>query len=138
MELLLGVALATGVGLFTTVIRFDRDRSLYPVILIVIASYYGLFAVMGGGEALGAEVIAFSVFALVAVVGFRTNLWIIVAALLGHGIFDFFHGHMIKNAGVPHWWPMWCLSYDATAACYLAWRLRSRKIDATGGPDLTI
>jgi hypothetical protein len=28
--------------------QFDRDRALYPVLAIVIASYYGLFAITGG------------------------------------------------------------------------------------------
>ena len=35
-----GGAVATGLGL-------DRDRAFYPVVTIVIASYYALFAVMG-------------------------------------------------------------------------------------------
>lgn len=37
MEYFVGVAVALAVGIFTTVAGLDRDRSLYPVILIVIA-----------------------------------------------------------------------------------------------------
>jgi hypothetical protein len=51
---------------------------------------------------------------------------------VGHGLFDWYHGQWIENAGVPAWWPMWCLSYDVAAGAYLAWRLLSGKIDATG------
>jgi len=131
MEVLVGVTLALGAGLFTTVAGFDRDRSLYPVILVVIASYYELFAVIAGGAALAWETAVFAAFVLAAVAGFATNLWIVVAALVGHGLFDWHHGHLIDNAGVPEWWPMWCLSYDMAAGAYLAWRLLSRKIDAT-------
>lgn len=131
MEYFVGVAVALGVGLFTTVAGLDRDRSLYPVILIVIASYYDLFAVIGGGAALRSETLVFAAFALAAVIGFRTNLWIVVVALVGHGLFDWYHGQLIENAGVPAWWPMWCLSYDVAAGAYLAWRLLTEKIDAT-------
>ena len=31
---------------------------------------------------------------------------------------------MIENAGVPAWWPAWCLAYDVGAAAGLAWLLR--------------
>jgi hypothetical protein len=39
------------------------------------------------------------------VAGFKKNLWVIVAALAGHGVFDFFHHLFIQNPGVPVWWP---------------------------------
>lgn len=130
MAYLVGVALALGVGLFTTVAGFDRDRSLYPVVLVVIASYYALFAIMGGGVALGWETGVFTVFALASTIGFRINLWIVAVALVGHGLLDWHHGHLIENSGVPAWWPMFCLSYDVTAGAYLAWRILSGNIEA--------
>ncbi len=46
MEFAIGVTAATAVGLFATVIGFDKERSFYPVVLIVIAALYLLFAVM--------------------------------------------------------------------------------------------
>ena len=53
MEYVMGVALGIAVVVFARVVGFDRDRSFYPVIMVVIAFYYVLFAVMGGsGEAL--------------------------------------------------------------------------------------
>lgn len=131
MEYLVGVALAISVGIFSTVSGFDRDRSLYPVILVAIASYYCLFAVMGGGSALSWETGIFAAFALAATIGFKTNLWIVVAALMGHGLLDYWHDLLVDNAGVPAWWPFFCLSFDATAGAYLAWRLLARKIEAT-------
>jgi len=50
--------------------------------------------------------------------------WIVVVALAGHGVFDAVHGRIIENAGVPAWWPAWCLAYDVGAAGCLAWLLR--------------
>lgn len=131
MEYLIGVALAITVGLFTTIAGFDRDRSLYPVILLVISSYYGLFAIMGGYSALNWEAGIFAAFTLAATIGLRTNLWIVVVALVAHGVLDWYHGKLVENAGVPAWWPMFCLCFDVVAGAYLAWRLLSGKIDAT-------
>jgi hypothetical protein len=55
---------------------------------------------------------------------FKSSAWIVVVALAGHGVFDALHGHVIENAGVPAWWPAWCLAYDVGAAAGLAWLLR--------------
>lgn len=47
MALLVGAVLAFSVGLLMTFIGLDRDRAFYPTVMIIIASYYALFAVMG-------------------------------------------------------------------------------------------
>src|ERR1700704_2776876 len=44
MEYTVGVALALGISSLATVVGLDRDRAFYPTLMIVIASYYGLFA----------------------------------------------------------------------------------------------
>src|SRR5207245_3607290 len=85
-------------------------------------SYYVLFAVMGGStRAMLIESIVMTAFGLVAIIGFKFNLWFVVGALAAHGIFDFFHGHMVTNPGVPAWWPAFCLAFDVAAAAFLAW-----------------
>jgi hypothetical protein len=63
MEYAIGIIVAAAVGAFGTVVGFDKERSFYPVVLIVIA-------------------------------GFSTN------------------------AGVPLFWPGFCLAYDIVAAAY--------------------
>jgi hypothetical protein len=124
----IGSLLAIFVSLLARSVEFDRDRAFYPTVLIVIASYYVLFAVMGGTvQALIIESSVMTAFLLVAVVGFKFNLWIVVAALVGHGVFDFFHGRIVTNAGVPEWWPAFCLAYDVCAGGCLAWLLRRFK-----------
>jgi hypothetical protein len=103
-------------------VGFDRDRAFYPTILVVIASYYILFAVMGGSiRALVVESMVMSAFVLAAVAGLKCNLWLVVAALGAHGGFDIFHAHIVHNPGVPEWWPAFCLAYDVGAAASLAW-----------------
>lgn len=121
MEYVIGVAAATAVGLFATVIGFDKDRSFYPVVLIVIAALYLLFAVMARSTGfLVEEAIPALVFVTMAALGFRKTQWLVVAGLALHGVFDFFHHAVIPNPGVPAWWPGWCLAYDVVAAAYLA------------------
>jgi len=121
MEYMIGVVLAMGVCVFATLTGFDRERVFYPTALIVIATYYVLFAVMGSSTpALTIESLVAGVFAIVSVAGFKKNLWLVVAALAGHGVFDFFHRLLIQNPGVPLWWPGFCLSFDVLAAIFLA------------------
>jgi len=119
------------VGLFATVLGLDRDRAFYPTVMIVIASLYALFAVMGASaHALALESLAGGVFIAGAAIGFRSSLWIVALSLAAHGIFDLAHGSVISNPGVPGWWPEFCLAYDVTAAGYLAWLLKSGRIRA--------
>lgn len=124
---LVGVALALAVSAYAMAIGLDRDRAFYPTVLIVIASYYVLFAVMAGaGRATIVEACVASVFLLVATIGFKWNSWFVVAALATHGMLDLVHGSVVSNPGVPTWWPAFCLTYDLTAAAFLAWSLNFR------------
>ena len=112
MEYAIGLILAASVAGLATVIGFDRERAFYPTVLIVIASYYVLFAAMGASSrTLIIESAVASGFLLVAVLGFRRNFWFVVAALVGHGVFDFVHHLFIDNPGVPHWWPGFRLAF---------------------------
>jgi hypothetical protein len=127
MEYIVGILLGFAVPLFARLGGFDRDRSFYTVVLVVTASYYDLFAVMGGStHALLSELVATAAFVVLSAVGFRRNLWLVVIGLLAHGIFDIAHGGLIEDPGVPRWWPMFCLMFDIAAAAYLAGRLLQR------------
>jgi hypothetical protein len=128
----IGVVLALAIGLSATFLGLDRDRVFYPAVTMVVASYYALFAVMGGsGQVLAFELIPIVAFLVAAVVGFKRSLWLVVVALAAHGVFDFFHGQLIANPGVPLWWPSFCGAYDVVAAAYLAWLLSRSKVRAT-------
>lgn len=136
MALLVGALLAIAIGLLATVSGLDRDRAFYPTVAIVVASYYSLFAVMGAStHALVVESLVAGVFLAVAVLGFRSSLWLVAMTLGAHGVFDLAHHALVSNPGVPAWWPQFCLSYDVTAAVYLAWRIGSGRIRAGTGPS---
>ena len=78
MEYLIGVGLAVLVCAFAALVGFDRDRVFYPTVVIVNATYYILFAVMGSSiPALMVESLITCVFAALAVAGFKKNLWLI-------------------------------------------------------------
>jgi hypothetical protein len=131
MEYFIGVGMAFVVSIGATWIGLDRDRAFYPLVVMVIALLYGLFAVIGGSrESLLWELLPIFLFLLAAIIGFERSLWWAVLALAAHGVFDLFHKELIQNPGVPVWWPGFCLSYDLVAAAYLAWLLGSDKITA--------
>lgn len=127
MEYPIGIGLAVGVCAFVMWVGFDRDRVFYPTLLIVVAHYYILFAVMGSStRVLVLESVIAAAFLALAVAGFKKNLWLVVAALVGHGVFDSFHHLFIQNPGVPVWWPGFCLSFDVLAGGFLAVLLMRR------------
>jgi hypothetical protein len=125
MAFVIGIVLSAGVAIFARYVGLDRDRAFYPTVMIVVASYYVLFAAMSGSvQTVVVESMVMTLFVIAAVAGFKSSTWITVAALAGHGVFDAVHGLVIDNAGMPAWWPAWCLAYDVGAAAFLAWLLR--------------
>ena len=129
MALLVGALLALAVGVLATVSGLDRDRAFYPTVMIVIAFLYCLFAVIGSStHALVLELLIGLGFFGAAVVGFRSSLWVVAAALVAHGLYDFVHPAVFSNPGVPPFWPAFCGAYDVVAGGYLAWLLTSGRL----------
>ena len=125
MPYVIGIVLSVGVALFAKWTGFDRDRAFYPTVLVVIASYYVLFAAMSESvHTVLLESAVMAVFVIAAVAGFKFSAWIVVAGLAGHGIFDAVHGKLVENSGMPVWWPAFCLAYDLGAAGSLAWLIK--------------
>ncbi|OXE36173.1 MAG: hypothetical protein CGW95_09330 [Phenylobacterium zucineum] len=133
MELVWGLLIGLGTAASSHVLGFDRDRSYYPTLMIVIASIYILFAIMAvPPSALWPEVIAAAGFIALAIAGHRWSLWLVVAALLGHGVFDLAHPLLIANAAVPPWYPTFCCAADLVLSAALAVLiLRSQLADTT-------
>jgi hypothetical protein len=131
---LVGAGLALFVcGVLGTLVGLDRDRAFYVTATIVIASYYVLFAVMGGSTgALVAEIAIGSLFAAGALVGFKRDMRIVAVLLAGHGVLDAFHGGLVRNPGVPAWWPPFCLAFDVVAGVWLWVLLKKRGRPASG------
>jgi hypothetical protein len=133
MEYLVGILLGLATVVLAALIGFDRDRSFYSTVLIVVATYYVLFAAMGATRRILMLEIALACgFILFAVIGFKGNFWLVAAALVGHGIFDFVRPGFIANPGVPHWWPGFCMAFDVIFGGWLALRLLQRSFPHSG------
>jgi hypothetical protein len=125
MEYLVAVILGLVVAGFAAMSGFDRDRASYPTVLIVVASYYPLFAVMGASRpSLETEIAVGLVFSVFAVLGFKKTMWLAAAGIAGHGFCDFFvHPALVANPGMPVWWPGFCGTIDIVLGGWLAIRL---------------
>jgi hypothetical protein len=127
MPYVVGIVFSLSVAVFARRVGFDRDRAFYPTVLIVIELYYVLFAAMSGSvRTVLLESTVMTAFTIAAVAGYKSSAWLVVGGLAGHGVFDALHGYVLENAGVPLWWPAFCLAYDLGAAAGLAWILTRR------------
>jgi hypothetical protein len=108
------------------VTRFDIDRGYYATVLIAIASYYVLFAIMAG-EGLVPEAVAAAIFAVAALLGAYRWAPLIGAGILLHGVFDFAHPMLIENSGVPAWWPVFCGGVDIVLGAWVIYLAASKR-----------
>ncbi|SAL87766.1 hypothetical protein AWB68_08530 [Caballeronia choica] len=127
MEYIVGITLALLFCGAAAGLGMDRERVFYPAVLIAVASYYLAFAVIDGRrEVMLSELAIAAIFVAGAVAGFRYNPWIAVVALAGHGVMDGFHHHVVHNIGVPRVWPGFCMTFDVTAAAFVALAMLAR------------
>lgn len=114
----IGAGLGVAILIAAEVLRFSRDRSFYPTLLIVIASYYVLFAVMAGRPVV-VEIVVATVFGIMAVAS--ALRWRLLAGLgiLLHGVFDFTRGGIVGDGGAPEWWPAFCGGIDVVLGVWL-------------------
>jgi hypothetical protein len=66
-------------------------------------------------------------FVALAVIGFRTRLWLVALAIAGHGVFDAVHHLFIDNPGMPPWWPAFCMTADFIIGGVLAVQIARRQ-----------
>ena len=135
MEFIVGITLALFICGAAAGLGMDQDRVFYPAVLMATATYYVLFAVIDGGrEVLWSEMAIAAVFIGFAVAGFKRNPWLVVMALVAHGVMDVFHDALVRNAGVPRGWPGFCMTFDVTAAVFVGCVLVFRA-EANGRPS---
>ena len=128
MPVVIGVLSAVAIAAFARSMRFDRDRSFYPTVLIVIAAYYILFAVMGGSRhALAWELVGAAAFSTMAVLGALHLPVLAGVGIFAHGLFDLVHHTLIEDAGVPDWWPAFCGSLDVVLGLWVMGLARSSR-----------
>lgn len=127
MAFAVGVVLAVAIAALAKFTRFDEDRSFYCTVLVIIASYYVLYAVLGGSRrALLWELAIAVLFATAAILGALFKPMLIGIGIIAHGLFDLVHDRIIENAGVPIWWPTFCASIDVLLGLWVTALTRSR------------
>ena len=127
MAFVIGVLLAVGIAALAKFTRFDEDRSFYSTVLVIIASYYVLFAVSGSSNrALVSELVVAVVFSTLAIYGALILPTLVGIGIIAHGLFDLVHDSVIQNAGVPNWWPTFCASIDVALGLWVVALTRSR------------
>ena len=90
---------------------------------------------LGGAPGdLATELLIYLPFAALAIVGFRTTMWLVVAGLAGHGVLDLAYPALVAGRGVPSFWPMFCMAYDIVAAACLAALLILRPTPVSPSP----
>ena len=120
LPLLIGAGLAIILAVGARITRSDQDRSFFPTILIVIATYYVLFAFMSG-ESIVEEIVGAAVFSIAAIAGGIMLPVLVGVGILLHGVFDFLRPMFISNSGVPTWWPGFCAGVDILLGAWVIW-----------------
>jgi hypothetical protein len=127
MPIFVGLLLAVGVAALGKFTRFDEDRSFYPTVLIIIASYYVLFAVLdGSSHVLVWDLVIAVAFSIVAITGALFFPILVGIGIVAHGLFDVVRDGFIDNSGVPGWWPSFCGSIDVLLGLWVIVLTRSR------------
>jgi hypothetical protein len=120
MEYLIGVMSTIIIIALARIATFERDRSFYPIVLIVIGFLYVLFAAIDGRtEVVFVESVFALVFTAVALFGFKKSEKVVGFGIMMHGFFDISHHLFIQNNGVPIFWAGFCLSIDFLLGLYV-------------------
>lgn len=93
-------------------------------VVLIAAVYIGLAVADGRTTVVAVEVIVASAFVVMAALAIETAPWLIVIALIAHGIKDTWQHrtHFVANT---RWWPPFCLVVDFVAAALIGIKMAS-------------
>lgn len=125
-------AVLIGIGLAINSIAVQRwlaldGKTYYVTLTIVIASYYPLFAIMGGQTStMLIESAVMMLFVTAAMIGCRHGYALFVGlALIGHGAYDLVHHYYLTNEGMPGWWPRFCAAADLVLGSWILYESKA-------------
>lgn len=126
---IIGVVLTAMLLLISVMTGLARERGVYPVTLMAIALFYIVFAFEHGGPT---EIIVQSMigilFFLLAILGYKTSLYIVAAGLIMHGLFDMAYSGVASNPS-PEWWAPLCLAIDVVLGVFLIFSIKIEKVE---------
>ena len=106
--------------------RVAYERGTWAATMVAIAAFYMVFSIEHSlGET--QHIVIALLFSLLAILGARFNTWLIVVALIGHGVFDAFV-HLVFPDPSPEWWGPFCISVDIILGLWLAVLLVTKRI----------
>lgn len=122
VPVLAGLALALVLAVLGWLTGFDRERSYYPMLTMVIASYYPLFAVLAEQNP-ALELLCAGVFMVLALSPvFLGQAWALVGwALVAHGLFDLWLPGQWGHSSGPVWWAPFCAGVDLPLGLWVVW-----------------
>jgi hypothetical protein len=122
MPVAAGLGLALILVIIGRVTGFDRERSYFSMLTLVIASYYPLFALMGGQDPMLEFICAvlFMGLALAPTLSGQGQAFVGLV-LIAHGLFDLWlPGHWGHSSG-PLWWAPFCAAVDLPLGLWVLW-----------------
>ena len=126
VSIFIGFALSLAIAVLAKITHFDRDTSFYPSILVFIASFYVLFAVMAG-HSVYRELLIASTFFTAAILGAYKSLFIVGLGIIAHGLYDIFHVIVFSQNVAPIWWPSFCGAVDLTLGLWVIYLAKCRE-----------
>lgn len=111
MAFFIGALLSVIVLFQTKIMGLEDNKGFFTSLLVVIPTYYILFAYVSTGLILE-EIIVSLLFIIIATIGALYSFFIIGIGLVLHGVFDLVHDSFINNPGVPNWWTLFCAGAD--------------------------
>jgi hypothetical protein len=125
LEVFIGVVLSLFLIISAKFMRFDRDVSFYPSILIFIAIFYILFAVMAG-HSIVREIGIAAIFILLALYGAYKSLFVVGLAIALHGVYDILHIVQFTETVAPTWWAPFCATVDFVVGIWVVYLSKKR------------
>lgn len=120
IELFAGTAFALLTVRRTRISAWARHRAVFPLLLSIIALVYLAFGLASHEpNALRIEAEWVGLFLMLALIAYFGPRWLVGVFLIGHGGFDLYHGHLVNDPSVPHWYPLFCASYDWVLAAFI-------------------
>jgi hypothetical protein len=93
---------------------------VWAISVVIIAAIYIGFAVADGRpRVIAVEVAVATAFVVISAIAVTVSPWLVVIALVGHGIKDLWQ-YRTRFVANTRWWPPFCAVVDAVAATLIA------------------
>lgn len=119
-EIAIGVILGLTSILLSLLFSLEQQSEIWGFLMIIIASIYIGFGISDGRiKEMITEIIAGSIFIILAILGIWESTYFLVIAYIGHGFWDIIHKPKLVDTNVQKWYPKFCMFYDWVIGLWL-------------------